>query len=171
LLITDPTFLINPHWRKVNYDPVTSFEPICHLALVIAVNNASPYGTLADFFDAARAKSSDLTPGVCRSRKHHVDSVRDAQTRSQSRYKLYPCPGGAPSINALLGEHVTSAFTDYPPVGEQLKAGELRVLAATSRTQLARRIGPPARGRNREVGQGREILRREGAVTPRPKYE
>jgi tripartite-type tricarboxylate transporter receptor subunit TctC len=32
LLITDPSFLINPHLRKVNYDPVTSFEPICHLA-------------------------------------------------------------------------------------------------------------------------------------------
>jgi tripartite-type tricarboxylate transporter receptor subunit TctC len=32
LLITDPSFLINPHLRKVGYDPVTSFEPICHLA-------------------------------------------------------------------------------------------------------------------------------------------
>jgi tripartite-type tricarboxylate transporter receptor subunit TctC len=59
LLITDPSFLINPHLRKVNYDPVTSLEPICHLAsspLVIAVNSASAYRTLADLFDAARAK-------------------------------------------------------------------------------------------------------------------
>jgi tripartite-type tricarboxylate transporter receptor subunit TctC len=47
-----------------------------------------------------------------------------------------PYPGGAPSINALLGEHVTSAFTDYPPVVEQLKAGKLRALATTSRTRV-----------------------------------
>jgi tripartite-type tricarboxylate transporter receptor subunit TctC len=31
LLITSPTSVINPHLRKVNYDPVTSFEPICYL--------------------------------------------------------------------------------------------------------------------------------------------
>jgi hypothetical protein len=29
LLITSPTVVINPHLRKVNYDPLTSFEPIC----------------------------------------------------------------------------------------------------------------------------------------------
>src|SRR5262249_1943033 len=47
-----------------------------------------------------------------------------------------PYPGGAPSINALLGDHVTSAFTDYPPVAEQLKSGKLRALATTSRTRI-----------------------------------
>src|SRR5215813_9305712 len=31
LLINGPVLVLNPHLRKVNYDPVTSFEPICHL--------------------------------------------------------------------------------------------------------------------------------------------
>jgi hypothetical protein len=64
LLIITPTFVINPHLRKVNYDPVTSFEPICYLVdspTVIVVNSASPYRTLADLLDAARAKPGDLT--------------------------------------------------------------------------------------------------------------
>ncbi len=47
-----------------------------------------------------------------------------------------PYPGGAPSVNALLGEHVTAAFTDYPPASEQLKAGKLRALATASRTRI-----------------------------------
>ena len=32
LLITTPEFVINSHLRKLNYDPLTSFEPICYLA-------------------------------------------------------------------------------------------------------------------------------------------
>src|SRR5690348_15976347 len=31
LLITTPEFVINAHLRKLNYDPLTSFEPICYL--------------------------------------------------------------------------------------------------------------------------------------------
>src|SRR5256885_4448484 len=47
--------IINPHLRKVNYDPLTSFEPICRLVnspTVYSVNSASPYLTLADLLDA-----------------------------------------------------------------------------------------------------------------------
>ena len=64
LLINTPTLVVNPHLRKVNYDPVTSFEPICYLAdspTVIVVSSASPYRTLADLLDAAHAKPGDLT--------------------------------------------------------------------------------------------------------------
>jgi tripartite-type tricarboxylate transporter receptor subunit TctC len=46
-----------------------------------------------------------------------------------------PYPGGAPAVTALLGEHVTSVFSDYPPLAEQLKAGNLRALATGSRTR------------------------------------
>ena len=56
LLIANP-LVINPHLRKVTYDPLTSFEPICHLVnlpSVIVVNSTSPYHTLADLFATAR---------------------------------------------------------------------------------------------------------------------
>ena len=59
LLVNGNPFLINPLLQKLNYDPLTSFEPICYLVsspTVILVNNASPYRTLADLLDAARAK-------------------------------------------------------------------------------------------------------------------
>jgi tripartite-type tricarboxylate transporter receptor subunit TctC len=64
LLITGNDFVITPQLRKVNYDPLTSFEPICHLVSsppVIVVNGASPYRTLADLLNAARDKPGDLT--------------------------------------------------------------------------------------------------------------
>src|SRR5258708_18607777 len=43
LLINTPDFVVGPHFRKVNYDPLKDFEPICHLAsspFVITVNSA-----------------------------------------------------------------------------------------------------------------------------------
>src|SRR3954464_15148757 len=49
LLITTPEFVINAHLRKLNYDPLGSFEPICYLVRspqLIVVNSASPYRTL-----------------------------------------------------------------------------------------------------------------------------
>jgi tripartite-type tricarboxylate transporter receptor subunit TctC len=46
-----------------------------------------------------------------------------------------PYPGGSPAVTALLGEHVTSVFTDYATLAEQLKTGKLRALATGSRTR------------------------------------
>ena len=51
LLINTPNLVIGACLRKLNYDPLTSFEPTCELVnspIVIAVNVASPYYTLAE---------------------------------------------------------------------------------------------------------------------------
>ena len=56
--------LIVPHLRKVGFDPLASFVPICNLANgpnLILVNSASPYRTLAELLDAARARPGELT--------------------------------------------------------------------------------------------------------------
>ena len=58
------SFVINPHLRKLNYDPLTSFEPICYLVrspTLLVVNAASPYRTFADLVAAARANPGGLT--------------------------------------------------------------------------------------------------------------
>src|SRR3954470_9862721 len=64
LLITTPEFVINPHLRKLSYDPLTSFAPICYLARspqLFVVNPVSPYRKLSDLLEAARAKPGELT--------------------------------------------------------------------------------------------------------------
>ena len=47
-----------------------------------------------------------------------------------------PFNGNGPSINALLGGHVTSTFNSYSSVSSQLKAGLLRPLAVASKTRI-----------------------------------
>src|SRR5437868_52909 len=64
LLINNNGMIISAILRKVNYDPQASFEPICYLVTtpqLIVVNSASPYRTLAELVDAARAKTPKET--------------------------------------------------------------------------------------------------------------
>jgi tripartite-type tricarboxylate transporter receptor subunit TctC len=138
-LINANNILIDPQMRKTNYHPLTSFEPICNLVnvpMVFVVNSASPYRTLADLLDAARAKPGDLTlasvgPGT----PQHV-GFEMLKRAANVTLTYVPYPGSAPAVNALLGEHVTSLHTGYTAVVEQLKAGKLRALATSSRTRI-----------------------------------
>ena len=62
LMIASPDLLVTSRLRRLDYD--MRFEPVCYLVRVpnvIVVNNASPYGVLADLLNAARAKPGDLT--------------------------------------------------------------------------------------------------------------
>jgi tripartite-type tricarboxylate transporter receptor subunit TctC len=64
LLVVATPFLIDPLLRKLKYDPLRSFAPICNLVgapTVIVVNSASPYRTLAALLDDARAKPRQIT--------------------------------------------------------------------------------------------------------------
>ena len=139
LLINTNAFVTSPHLRKVNYNPLTSFEPICKLVstpALIVVNGASPYRTLSDLLDAARVKPGDLTlasvgPGGA---LHIASEMLRRAAKVDMTY--VPYLGSLPAINALMGEHVISVFTDYGSVAEQLKAGTLRALATGSRTRI-----------------------------------
>jgi tripartite-type tricarboxylate transporter receptor subunit TctC len=67
VLIIASSFVINPHLRKLSYDPLSSFEPVCYLVRspnVVAVNSASPYRTIGDLLAAARARPGELTMGA-----------------------------------------------------------------------------------------------------------
>jgi tripartite-type tricarboxylate transporter receptor subunit TctC len=118
---------------------LTSFKPICHLTntpSVIIVNNASPYHTLADLFDAARAKPGELTlAGQGPLSTFHLE-FEALKRAAKVNMTFVPYPGGAPASNALLGEHVTSVMVTYPPVAEHIEAGKLRALATLSRTRI-----------------------------------
>ena len=140
VLVVAPSFVINPTLRKVSYDALTGFEPICHLAatpIVLVTNSASPYRTVAELLDAARAKPGELTlgSGGPGSSLHIAFEVLKRAAGVNMTY--VPYAGSGPAINALLGGHLTAVFADYPTVVEQLKTGTLRALATTSRTRAA----------------------------------
>jgi tripartite-type tricarboxylate transporter receptor subunit TctC len=139
LVNAPPAFVILPHLRRLNYDPLTSFEPVCNLVkfpTVIVVNSASTYRTLADLINAARARPDELTlASIGPASLTHV-GFEMLKRAANIKMTFVPYPGAAPAVSALLGNHVTSYFGNYADVSEQLKAGDLRALAVASRTRI-----------------------------------
>jgi tripartite-type tricarboxylate transporter receptor subunit TctC len=140
VLLTNPALLINPHIKKVGYDPLTNFDPVCNIVnfpLVFVVPADSPLKTMADLIAMARAKPGSVTVASAGTGNptHIGFEVLKAATGLDMVY--VPFPGAAPAVNALLGGHITSVYSDYTTVSAQLKAGALRPLAVGSRTRFA----------------------------------
>ena len=150
VLLVANSFVVNPALKKQNYDPATSFEPVCYLAatpLVLVVTGSSPYRTLADLIAAARAKPGELAfaSGGPASSLHIAIEVLKRAAGINVNY--VPYPGTAPAINALLGGHVTAVFADYPTVVSQLASGSLRALVTASHARVEPLKEVPTLGR------------------------
>jgi tripartite-type tricarboxylate transporter receptor subunit TctC len=138
-LIMSNSFVINSHMRKLNYDPLTSFTPVCNLVTspnLIVVNAASPYRTLGELIAASQQKPGEITvASVGPATTQHVGFAQ-LNLASKAKMTYVPFPGGAPAINALLGDHVTAVYGNYSEVAEQLKSGKLRALVATGAKRM-----------------------------------
>ena len=139
VLLIPNAFLVNPQLRKVNYDALADFEPVCYLTrtpTVVAVNSASPYLTLADLIGAARTKPSEVTLASSVGGVLQIGFVMLTRAAGVNM-TLVPYLGDAPAVNALLGRHVISVLYPYSgAVAAQVAAGRLRVLATASRTRI-----------------------------------
>jgi tripartite-type tricarboxylate transporter receptor subunit TctC len=141
LLVAVNGMIISAILRKVNYDPLTSFEPICNLVStpqLIIVNSDSPYRTLAELVDAARARPSELSiASVGPNTTQHI-GIERFKRLARADLTYVPYSGGAGTLNALLGAHVTSAVLNWSEIGEQIITGKARALA----TMAPQRIEP-----------------------------
>jgi tripartite-type tricarboxylate transporter receptor subunit TctC len=139
LLIMYPDALIPPHLRKLNFDLMDGFEHICELAsapVIIVVNGASAYRTLADLIDAARARPGELTLAAFGPATSFQIAIERLKHAANVNMTYLPYSGAAPVVNALLGDHVTAGLMTYSTASEHLNAGKLRALATMSRTRV-----------------------------------
>jgi tripartite-type tricarboxylate transporter receptor subunit TctC len=140
LLMIANSFVINPSLKKLNYDPFSSFAPVCHLVsspLIVAVNSESPYRSFADLIKAARAKPGELTmASIAPATTQHIAFEMLKRVADINMIHV-PYPGGAPAVTALLGGHVTAVIANYSEVEAHLAAGKLRALATASRKRIA----------------------------------
>ena len=115
LLIISPSFVVLPHVRKLNYDPLTDFVPICELATfppLIVVNSDFPYHTLADFIDAAHARPGALTYGTIGPATASQIAFEMVEQAAKVDITFVPFTGYTPAIQALLAHQVTAAQAD-----------------------------------------------------------
>ena len=107
------------------------FEPA-----LIAVRADSPFKTLKDFVDAAKAKPGELkqSGGSVTSRDNIIRQT--LQTHTGTKWAFVSFQGGGERLAALLGGHVDMMVIEPQEAGEQIRAGKLRVLAQIAQKPL-----------------------------------
>ena len=141
LLVTANTYLLDDLLRKPPYDPVAAFDPVCFLVqtpAVLVVNAESPYHTLRELLDAAKAKPGELSVAAVGPGSTLQLGLIALSRAAGVNLTYVPYNGSAPAVTAALGGHVTAAISGYSVVVEQIKAGKMRALA----TATLKRIEP-----------------------------
>lgn len=118
---------------------VHDLKPIAQLLLepaVFAVRADSPYKSLKEFIDAAKAKPGQLkqSGGSATSRDNIIRQT--LQQATGAKWAFVSFPGGGERLAALLGGHVDIMVIEPQEAGEQVRAGKLRVLAQLSEKRL-----------------------------------
>ncbi len=124
-----------PHFRKLKYDPLKDFTPICELATfppLLVVNGQSPYHSLADLIAAAHARPGKLTLGTIGPASATYLAFEMLKHAANADITFIPFTGYTPAIQAALGNQITAAIADYSSLQGELQSGKLRALATTA---------------------------------------
>ena len=119
---------------------VTDLTPIVRLVLepaVIAVKMDSPYKTMKDFIEAAKKNPKQLAQsgGSITSRDNLMRLLIQKVTGAQWNFISFP--SGGERLSNLLGGHVQMMVIEPQEAGEQIRAGNLRIIAALTERRLA----------------------------------
>jgi tripartite-type tricarboxylate transporter receptor subunit TctC len=139
LLFVFSSYAVNPSlFVKIPYDPYKDFDAVT-LAVtsttVLVVNPSVPAKTVSDLVALVRAnpgKYSYAHGGV-----GAATHLAGEQFRLSLGLDLIPIPfnGGGPSTAAVVAGHTPIGFCQITPVVPQIKEGNLRALAVTSKTR------------------------------------
>ncbi|MBL0419308.1 tripartite tricarboxylate transporter substrate binding protein [Ramlibacter sp. AW1] len=120
---------------KMAYDPVKDLKPVALLGsvpFVLAVPASSPYKSVKELLDDARAKPGKISyaSGGNGTGGHVGGELIKSSTQVQMTH--IPYQGAAPASAALLGAHVDWSFEALPTSLQNVKAGKLRALAVST---------------------------------------
>ncbi|MDR1967219.1 MAG: tripartite tricarboxylate transporter substrate binding protein, partial [Burkholderiaceae bacterium] len=137
---SNSAFTISPQViPKVPYDPLRSFAAIGTLASfpnIILVPPSSPYKTLADVVQAARANPGKLSYasfGIASTAELSGEAIKIA---SGVDITEVPYKSGAQCVQAIVSGEVNFGFDTAIGSVQRVKAGQLRALAVTSTNRL-----------------------------------
>src|SRR5512138_9391 len=96
---------------------------------VIAVKASSPYKTLQDVLDAAKANPGKVKASATGILGDDHLAILQLQRQTGIKFAIVQFDGSAPSMTALLGGHTDVYFGNVGDTVPQFKAGEVRILA------------------------------------------
>ena len=130
-------FMYSP--AELGFDPEKDIDPIVltgSIPMVIAVAATSPYNTLQDLIDAAKAKPDTINVANTTATSRVMVELLARLTQA----RLFQIPFSSPpsAINALLGNQVDVLMDTTTAIRSLVQTGRVRALAVTSeqRTEL-----------------------------------
>lgn len=147
LIALTGTLAINPSlYRKLPYEPLSSFAPISLLATspnILVVHPSIPVRTVTQLIALAKARPGELNfassgtggaPHLAGELFNRLAGINIVHV---------PYKGAGPALTDVLGGHVSSMFSALPPVLPHVKSGKLRALAITAAKRSALAPGLP----------------------------
>ena len=133
-------------YPKLGYDPIKSFVPITLSGtnpVVLVVNQASPYKTLADVVAAAKAKKPLSSASAGSGTSQHL-ALELLKAKAGVDITHIPYKGSGPAIQDVIGGQVDMMFDTTVVAGPHIESGKLRALAVTSAKRVATMPNVPA---------------------------
>ena len=138
----------NQHiYAKMNYDPEKDFVPVTNVVSgpqVLVVNASSPYKTVKQLIDAAKAQPGRLTFGHAGIGSQTHLAAENFVNAAKIDALAVPYKGEGPALTGLVSGDTTFAVTNVAATIGHINSGRLRALGVTSRTEFALLPGVPA---------------------------
>jgi tripartite-type tricarboxylate transporter receptor subunit TctC len=136
LLVNATGDVIRPHYMTVPYDIVNDFAPIGVIAqgppMVLVVNPASPFKSVADLAAHARANPDKLNFGSSGPATGPATAILQFNASAKASLVDVPYRGASQAALAVVAGTIDGAFAYANTVKALIAEGKLRALAVTS---------------------------------------
>jgi tripartite-type tricarboxylate transporter receptor subunit TctC len=121
-------------FKSLPYDPVKDFAPIStvgYFGIAMLVNSDSPYKTVKDFIDAAKANPGRFNVGTTSIGSTQYVAAELFKSMAGLDFQTVPYKATPLIITSLKGNDLQAMFEILAPVIPHVKSGNLRALAVT----------------------------------------
>ncbi|HXM82244.1 MAG TPA: tripartite tricarboxylate transporter substrate binding protein [Burkholderiales bacterium] len=129
----------NQHiYAKLNYDPEKDFVPVTNVVSgpqVLVVPASSPYKTVKQLIDAAKASPGKLTFGHAGIGSQTHLAAENFVYQAKIDAISVPYKGEGPSLAGLVGGETSFALSNLAAALGHINGGRLRALGITSKTE------------------------------------
>ncbi len=138
----------NQHiYAKMNYNPEKDFVPVTKVVSgpqVLVVNAKSPYKTVKELIDAAKAQPGRLTFGHAGIGSQTHLAAENFVNSAKIDAVAVPYKGEGPGLSGLISGDTTFFVGNVAAAIGHINSGRLRALGVTSKTEFALLPGVPA---------------------------
>lgn len=126
-------------YPKLGYDPIKSFSPVVLIGsnpVVLIVKADSPYKTLQDVLNAAKAKPKTISSASAGNGTSQHMTLELLGFKSGTQFVHVPYKGSGPAIQDVIGGQVDMMFDTTVVAGPHIQSGKVRAIAVSSAKHL-----------------------------------